>query len=150
MKHSKKRFVLVPTDKASNNIAIICKRYYDKGILNEIGVFGNGNNTYCKANNCCVEIIDENTEYTKRLSFKITDKEKTLPIMYWIPKIHKNPTGASFIIASTIYSTKKKNLNLIPMSSSLHTPKLKILIKILNSYKFITRFLGVQTPSFNY
>ena len=136
MKHSKKSLVLVPTDKASNNIAIICKRYYDEVIFNEIGVFGHGNNTYCKANNCCVEIIDESTEYTKRLGFKITDKEKTLPIMYWIPKIHKNRTSAGFIIASTICSTKK-NLNLILMSSSLYTPKLKILMKMLNSYEFL-------------
>ena len=32
--------------------------------------------TYCKTNKSCDEIIDENTEYTKRLGFKITEKEK--------------------------------------------------------------------------
>ena len=31
------------------------------------------NNTYCRANESCDEIIDENTEYTKRLT---TEKEK--------------------------------------------------------------------------
>ena len=39
-----KRFILVPIDKASNNVAIICKRYVEV-ILNEIGVIGHGNNT---------------------------------------------------------------------------------------------------------
>ena len=75
--------------------------------LNEVGVIGDGNNTYCKANKICDEIIDENTEYTKRLGFKILEKEKALPIMYSIPKMHKNPTGVRFITASKIYSTKQ-------------------------------------------
>ena len=34
----KKQFVFVSIDKASNNIAIICKRYYAEMILNQIGV----------------------------------------------------------------------------------------------------------------
>ena len=105
LKHSKK-FVLVPFDKASNDVAIICKRYYVEVILNEIGVIGHGNNTHGKANISCDEIIDENTD-TKRLGFKITKKEKTLVIMYWIPQMHKNPTGARFIIASKICFTKQ-------------------------------------------
>ena len=107
MKYSKKKFVLVPIDKASIIVAIICKRYYVKVILNEIGITGHGNNTYCKANENYDEIIDENTEYTKRLGFKITEKEKATPIMYWIPKMHKNQTGARFIIASETCSRKQ-------------------------------------------
>ena len=75
--------------------------------MNEIGIIGHGNNTCCKANKSYDEIVDENTKYTKRLGFKITEKEKTLPIMYWIPKMHKNSTGARFIIAYRICSTKQ-------------------------------------------
>ena len=51
--------------------------------------------------------MDENTEYTKRLGFKIKEKKKTLPIMYWIPEMHKNSIGACFIIASKICSKKQ-------------------------------------------
>ena len=40
------------------------------------------------------------TEWTKVLGFAITDKEKVLLILYWIPKMHENLTGARFIIAS--------------------------------------------------
>ena len=76
-------------------------------ILYEIGVIGHGNNTYCKANKSCDAIIDENLEYTKRLSFKITENVKTLPVINWIPKIHKSPTGARFINASKICSKKQ-------------------------------------------
>ena len=48
-----------------------------------------------------------NTKNAKRLGFKITEKGKTLPITYWIPKMHKNPTGACFIIAFKICSAKQ-------------------------------------------
>ena len=53
------------------------------------------------------ELIDENKEYTKQLSFKVTEKEKTWPIIYCIFKMDKNPIGASFITASKICSTKQ-------------------------------------------
>ena len=46
-------------------------------------------------------------EHTKRLRFKITEKEKALPIIYWIPKVHKNAAGAHFITASKIRSKKQ-------------------------------------------
>ena len=102
------KFVLVPIDKAANNIAIVCKRYYVEVILKEIGLLENKNNdTYLKSNITKNEIIDDNITYSEKLGFKINDKEKQLPIMYWIPKIHKNPTGARFIIASKLCSTKQ-------------------------------------------
>ena len=36
--HSK--FVVVPIDKASNNVALICKRFYIQKLLDEVGVPG--------------------------------------------------------------------------------------------------------------
>ena len=38
--------VLVPIDKAANNTAIICKKYYVTVILKEIGILDAGNETY--------------------------------------------------------------------------------------------------------
>ena len=36
----------------------------------------------------------------------LIEKEKTLPIMYWIPKMQKKTVGFCFIIASKLCSTK--------------------------------------------
>ena len=44
------QFPVLPIDKAPNNVAVICKRYYVEVILNEIGVIGHVNSAYCKAN----------------------------------------------------------------------------------------------------
>ena len=101
------KFVFVPIDKAGNNIAIICKRYYVEVILKEIGHLGNGNNTYEKTQKNLSEIVEENVMYSKRLGLEVEDREKDLPSMYWIPKMHKDPPGARFIIASKQCSTKK-------------------------------------------
>ena len=103
--HSK--FVLVPIDKAANNVCIICKRFYVEVILKEIGILGEGNATYQSDNFSKEHIIHDNVEYAKRLKMPITDKELDLPSMYWIPKKHKQPTGKRFIIASKQCSTKQ-------------------------------------------
>ena len=72
--------------------------------MNEIGVIGHRYNTSCKANKSCDETIDEKTQCTKCLDFKVTEKES---IMYWIPKMQKISIGARFIIASKICSAKQ-------------------------------------------
>ena len=68
---------------------------------------GHENNTYYNANKICDEKTEENTEYTNYLGFKIIEKEKTLPILHCIFKVHKNQTGARFINVSKICSTKQ-------------------------------------------
>ena len=102
-----KKFVFVPIDKAGNNIAIICKRYYVEVILKEIGQIGSGNSTYEKSSKTVAEVVDDNVLYSKRLGLEVDEREKYLPTMYWIPKMHKDPPGARFIIASKQCATKK-------------------------------------------
>ena len=68
---------------------------------------GHRNKDYCKDNKICDELIDGNIEYTKRLGFKVIEKERALPITYWTPKMCKNPNCARFIISSKICSTRQ-------------------------------------------
>ena len=42
----------------------------------------------------------------EKFGLSISEKQKSLPSMYWIPKMHKNPVGARFIVASKTCSTK--------------------------------------------
>ena len=83
------KFVLVPIDKAANNIAIVCKKFYVEVILKEIGIIGNPNPTYSTSTISSNKIINDNIEYSKHFGFKISEAKKTLPIMYWLPKMHK-------------------------------------------------------------
>ena len=96
----KSEFVLVPIDKASNNIALICKKYYIEKVLNEVGFGGNPSATYEISKKTPEEIIFENKEICDKLNIEMDKIHFTLPKMYWMPKLHKNPIGARFIIAS--------------------------------------------------
>ena len=101
-----KNYVIVPIDKASNNVAIICKKFYIHRLLNEVGLFSNGSNTYILSNKSESDIINNNLQYSEKLGFKTLEINKTLPIMYWMPKMHYTPSRARFIVASAHCSTK--------------------------------------------
>ena len=100
------RYVVVPIDKAANNIAIICKRFYVFRLLQEIGVLGSESLTYQLSNKDRNEIISTNVELSEQYDLNVTEKQKTLPIMYWTPKMHYTPSRARFIVSSATCSTK--------------------------------------------
>ena len=102
--HSK--FVVVPIDKASNNVAIICKRFYIQKLLNEVGVPGDASPTYKLSERDPSDVIANNVLLCDKFGLSIEDRLKTLPFMYWMPKMHYNPPRARFIIASSTCSTK--------------------------------------------
>ena len=96
----------MPIDKAANNVAIICKRLHALVIVEELALNGgnsnNKNGTYDKINsNMDNDIINEHKEYlSNHYGVKLNSKMETLPLIYWIPKMHANPFELRFIIAS--------------------------------------------------
>ena len=75
----------------------------------------------------------------------MTGKEKTLPIIYWIPKMHKNPTGARFIIACEICSTKQfskflSNFKKFCVLQTSDAINIKTLAKSIAVYDFSTLY----------
>ena len=84
-KWTTRKVVLVPIDKAVNNIAIICKKYYVTVILKEIGILDAGNETYEKFNKNQVEIIQDNLEYNAHLKFPMEVKIKVLQLYTGFP-----------------------------------------------------------------
>ena len=69
----------------------ICKKYYVARILEEVGLNGSTSPTYNIVNICKAEIINTNAEYCNKFDLKLTEKQEALPIMYWLPKMHKKP-----------------------------------------------------------
>ena len=51
-------------------------------------------------------VIDDNIQICEKFGLKVEEGSKKLPIIYWMPKMHKNPSGARFIVASSKCSTK--------------------------------------------
>ena len=101
-----RKFVVVPIDKASNNVALICKRFYIQNLLNEVGVPGNASPTYKLSEEDPDNIIHNNALLCEKFGITLEERLKALPFMYWMPKMHYNPPRARFIIASSSCSTK--------------------------------------------
>ncbi len=111
-------FVFVPTDKASNNIAVICKSFYIQQSLKELGLFTEpddknlGNETYVMIDKDVKSITDRHTKYLKT-KIRCEQVPECLPFLYWIPKMHKKPYSKQrYIAASSRCSTK-------PLSATL-------------------------------
>ena len=77
-------YVLVPADKAANNIIVICKKFYYSIIVKELGLLDNimtSNPTYIKMHVDNSEIINNHVEYLDKLDkvIKPTEKQENLP-----------------------------------------------------------------------
>ena len=107
LKSLQHKFVIVTIDKAANNFAFVCKRFYISRLLLEVGVGDSGGTqTYSRVIKATHEIISENKSFCKEFGLDLTEEEESLPIMYWMPKMHKSPVGFRFIVASKMCSTK--------------------------------------------
>ena len=53
-------------------------------------------------------MIHETISFSNKLALNADENDKSLPIMYWTPKMHKEGIGASFIVASKKCSTNFK------------------------------------------
>ena len=91
-------FVVVPADKASNNIVFICKRHYINCLKEELGM----------------STVTENPKYNLtavqgRNSIKPPIGDVAIrnfpPKFYWIPKLHKAPYRQRYIAGSAKRST---------------------------------------------
>ena len=83
-----RKFVVVPIDKATNNFAIICKRFYVQKLLNEVGIPGDTCSTYKISERNPDDVIGDNSLLSEKFGFNLEDRLKTLPFMYWLPKMH--------------------------------------------------------------
>ena len=95
-------FVVVPADKASNNIIVVCKKYYLDVVIKELNL----NNTYKEVHNKGVNIISRHLDYMKN-DIDVQEQHEQLPSFYWLPKLHKKPYGSRFIATSNTCTTKQ-------------------------------------------
>ena len=118
----KEDFVFAPVDKASNNIAIICKRYYIEVMSKEI----QESNTFSPVFFDAPEVLDN----LKNSNYITSEDKQKLPLLYCTVKMHKTPIGFRHITAGV--GTILQNLSIAVGNS------LKLLLRIAekaNDYK---------------
>ena len=95
------QYVKCPIDKAANNIAFICKKYYVQDLLKGLGLLSTTSNTYHQANDTLPSILQQQNN-TLEPVFRLKNNDEKfncLPCIYWLPKMNKIPSGPRFIIA---------------------------------------------------
>lgn len=143
IKDIRSKFIITPIDKASNNYVFICPKIYVSFMNAEMGVKINndnveaiGNDTYHPYSQETTEnIINRHEKITNLLRLSVDDDcDKVLPLIYGIPKLHKNPVKMRFI-------TGAKTSSLKPISICLQ--------KILKHLKTHFRRYCYSTSSYN-
>ena len=97
----KYNFVLVPVDKASKNIALICKQFYMKVLLDEIQ---SNTDTYIRRFEDSSSLSLVHQDYLRSLN--ISPPCDKLPYTYWTPKFHKPTLSQRFIVSYATCSIK--------------------------------------------
>ena len=98
----KEDFVILPINKAANNVAFICKNFYALTIIKELNIDCHLSNQ--DDNSTCTFINNKNKDQIiKEHKLYLSKHKINLPVMYWIPKMHKNLLSFCFIIASPVW-----------------------------------------------
>ena len=122
----KNKWVFTPTDKAANNITVVCKKLYMETLAREIYTSGNFVNSHQMTN----EILDNQIKFLAKFNLS-TDKK--MPFLYWTAKLHKNPYAQRFITSGRGCATQplsiqvgyclKTILNIVRSNAKFHRKK---------------------------
>ena len=101
LKILQEQYIVCPIGKMANNTAFICKKYYVQALLQELSVLNITSNTYQQVNDTLHNVLQQQINtFDSVFGLKNNDEEfNFLPCIYWLPKMHKTPSGARFIIA---------------------------------------------------
>ena len=94
-------YVLVPADKAANNVIIVCKKYYIDTLVKELGINNvNINNpTYIPIDDSFETIEKSHNQFIISVGLEISEEDQNLPYLRWTPKLHKSPyKHRSFVV----------------------------------------------------
>ena len=101
------KYVIVPADKAPNNIVFICKHHYFDCLIKELGIDNTlGNPTYTPTTLSKEEILENHKSVLSSFGISVKDEDLELPSLYWLPKLHKSPYKQRYIAGSAKCSTK--------------------------------------------
>ena len=89
-------------------------------LIKELGLGEiSGNPTYIKSNFEREEIISNHKSFMTSLHIPTTVDDNNLPILHWIPKLHKTPYKARFIAGSSTCTTKALSKTLTTILSAV-------------------------------
>ena len=108
LKKIQEKFIIVPTDKASNNVSIVCRKYYHECMLNELS-----SDVYEPIQQTEETLVTKHRKDLKDIGIEVPDDNKSLPFIYSTIKQHKNPVSNRFIVSGRRCTTKTLSRHLL-------------------------------------
>nr|NIQ20721.1 hypothetical protein [Gammaproteobacteria bacterium] len=146
LKYIHERFVLVPVDKASNNFAIICKTFYIKQLMNELGFqhgIPKGNTVYSNSTTNLAGVCDSHTKQLKEFNIRLTKENHHIPYLYWTSKQHKTPYKFRFIAGAKHCTTKQISLE-VALALKCIKQQFKNYCRVIKKHSGISHFWSVD------
>ena len=115
------KYVLVPADKAANNVIVVCKKYYIDTLVKELGINNINSNTptYIPIDDSFETIIKSHNQFITSVGLEMSEEDQNLPYLYWTPKLHKSPYKHRFIAGSSKCTTKDLSCLLTKLLSTI-------------------------------
>ena len=97
-----RKYVLVPADKAANNVVVVCRLHY----VNTLGRELDGTRAYLGTDADEVSVVNAHlSNLPVKFSVCVSEGQGGLPTVCWLPKLHKRPCKARFIANSSSCTT---------------------------------------------
>ena len=94
--------VLVPADKAANNVVVVWQLHYINTLKQELS----GNKAYKDTSEEEKSVVNGHCNHLAlKFSVCVKERQDRLPTMYWLPKLHKKTYKARFIANSSSCTT---------------------------------------------
>ena len=166
LKEFQERFVITNIDKAGNNFGIVCKKYYIDVLKKELGINNRadikGNDVYAlHTGDINATINSHKEELRKNFNINVSDDNSSIPTLFWIPKLHKNPFKSRFIAGASKCTTKQLSIDVTLCLTVIrnHFRKycntifkrtgINCFWSINNSTEFITKIENLRAKSIN-
>ena len=97
-----RKYVLVPADKAANNVVVVCRLRYINILKQEL----NGTKAYEETSIDEKSVVySHSNEIPNKFAVDVKEHQDRLPTVYWLHKLHKRPYKARLIANSSSCTT---------------------------------------------
>ena len=105
-----RKYVLVPTDKAANNVVVVWRLHYINTLKQELS----GTKAYKETSEEEKSAVNDHCNHLAlKFSVFVKERQDRLPMMCWLPKLHKRHYKARFIANSSSCTTTELSKLLI-------------------------------------
>ena len=121
------QFVLVPADKAANNVVVVWRLHYINTLKQDLSE----TKAYKETSEEEKSVVNGHCNHLAlKFSVCVKERQDRLPTMYWLPKLHKRPYKARFIANSSYCTTTELSKLLTSCLTAVKNHVIRYCVKV--------------------